>query len=156
MISRPILLLVVAALSAACEQLGIDDPVKLAAAKEAEARAVGSACRHSGRNLEDCYDTNPKASKAAIFAGWREMDAYMRENKIEVVSPEGKAGNAEPRKDAAAEEDKPAGKEAPPAKENAPAPPPAKKGASAKATAGSGRGIRVTQVDCLDLPQQFG
>ena len=60
------------------------------------------------------------------------------------------------RKDAAAEEDKPAGKEAPPAKENAPAPPPAKKGASAKATAGSGRGIRVTQVDCLDLPQQFG
>lgn len=88
MISRPILLLVVAALSAACEQLGIDDPVKLAAAKEAEARAVGSACRHSGRNLEDCYDTNPKASKAAIFAGWREMDAYMRENKIETVEPQ--------------------------------------------------------------------
>lgn len=153
---RTFLLLSVAALLAACEQLGIDDPVKLAAAKEAEARAIGSACRHSGRNLEDCYDTNPKASKAAVFAGWREMDAYMRENKIEVVLPEGKTGKPEPHKEAAAEEEKPAAKDVAPPKESTPAPGPAKKGASAKATAGSGRGVRVTQVDRLDFPRQLG
>ncbi|MCX7897644.1 MAG: hypothetical protein N2441_07210 [Rhodocyclaceae bacterium] len=75
-------------LLAACEQLGIEDPAKAAAAKEAEGRAVGGACRHAGRALEDCYTLNPKVSKAAIYAGWREMDAYMRENNIEVVPPQ--------------------------------------------------------------------
>lgn len=69
-------------LLAGCEQLGIEDPAKAAAAKEAEGRAIGSACRHSGRPLEDCYKLNAKAQKAAIFAGWRDMDAYMRENGI--------------------------------------------------------------------------
>lgn len=49
---------------------------------------MGSACRQGGRALEDCYQINPKASKAAIFTGWREMDAYMRENKIEEVKPQ--------------------------------------------------------------------
>ncbi|MDN3921397.1 hypothetical protein [Roseateles violae] len=72
---------------AACDQLGIDDPVKLAAAREAEGRAVGSACRHAVRAIEDCYALNPKAPKAAVFAGWREMDEYMRENKLEGVAP---------------------------------------------------------------------
>jgi len=71
----------------ACEQLGIEDPVKLAAAKEAEGKAVGSACRHALRAIEDCYTLNPKAHKAAVFAGWREMDEYMRENKLEGVAP---------------------------------------------------------------------
>ncbi|MCX8016652.1 MAG: hypothetical protein N2690_01925 [Rhodocyclaceae bacterium] len=70
---------------AACEQLGIEDPAKAAAAREAEGRAIGGACRHSGRALEDCYVLNPKAPKAAIYAGWRDMDAYMRENNIEIV-----------------------------------------------------------------------
>jgi hypothetical protein len=70
-----------------CEQLGIDDPVKVSAAKQAEGRAIGSGCRHSGRALEDCYGSNPKVSKAMIFEGWREMDAYMRENKIETMAP---------------------------------------------------------------------
>ncbi|MCX8086598.1 MAG: hypothetical protein N3C63_06780 [Rhodocyclaceae bacterium] len=70
---------------AGCEQLGIETPAQAAAAKEAEGRAIGGACRHSGRALEDCYTLNPKASKAAIYAGWRDMDAYMRENNIEVV-----------------------------------------------------------------------
>ena len=72
---------------AGCEQLGIEDPAKAAAAREAEGRAIGSACRHSGRALEDCYLLNSKASKAAIFGGWRDMDAYMRENSIEAVTP---------------------------------------------------------------------
>jgi hypothetical protein len=75
-----------AALSA-CEQLGIDDPAKVAALKEAEGKAVGSACRHAVRAIEDCYTLNPKAQKAAVYAGWREMDEYMRENKLEGVAP---------------------------------------------------------------------
>jgi len=70
---------------AGCDQLGLETPATAAAAKEAEGRAVGSACRHSGRALEDCYTLNPKAHKAAVFSGWRDMDAYMRENNIEVV-----------------------------------------------------------------------
>ncbi|WP_250207952.1 hypothetical protein [Curvibacter sp. CHRR-16] len=57
--------------------------------KEADAKAIGGACRHAMRSIEDCYGLNPKASKAAIFAGWREMDIYMRENKIEGVAPLG-------------------------------------------------------------------
>ncbi|MGM9513385.1 hypothetical protein ACS5PK_03945 [Roseateles sp. DB2] len=72
---------------AGCEWLGIDDPAKLAAAKEAEGKAVGSACRHAQRAIEDCYTLNPKAQKAAVFAGWKEMDEYMRENKLEGIAP---------------------------------------------------------------------
>lgn len=71
----------------ACDRLPIPDPNRAAAQKEQDAKAVGGACRHSGRALEDCYNLNPKASKAAIFAGWREMNDYMTENKIEVVVP---------------------------------------------------------------------
>ena len=74
-------------LLAGCEQLGIEDPAKLQAAKEAEGKAIGSACRHAVRAIEDCYVLNPKANKAAMFAGWREMDEYMRENKMEGVVP---------------------------------------------------------------------
>lgn len=73
---------------AGCEQLGFDDPARLAAVREAEGKAVGGACRHSGRALEDCYALNSKASKAAIFAGWRDMDAYMRENNIQAAIPQ--------------------------------------------------------------------
>lgn len=78
---------------AGCEQLGIEDPAKIAEAREAEGRAIGGACRHSGRALEDCYKLNGKASKSAIYAGWRDMDAYMRENNIAVV-PSGGTSNA--------------------------------------------------------------
>jgi hypothetical protein len=53
------------------------------AQKEADGKAIGGACRHAIRSIEDCYRTNDKASKTAIFTGWREMDQYMRENKIE-------------------------------------------------------------------------
>lgn len=74
-------------LLAACEQLGIPDPAKEAAAKEAEGKAIGSACRHAMRAIEDCYTLNPKAHKSAIYQGWREMDEYMRENKLEGVAP---------------------------------------------------------------------
>ncbi|MFZ6850153.1 hypothetical protein [Undibacterium sp. RuRC25W] len=72
----------------ACDRLGIADPAKEAAQKESDARATGSACRHAGRAIEDCYALNPDAARASIFAGWKEMNDYMRENKIEVVKPE--------------------------------------------------------------------
>jgi hypothetical protein len=59
------------------------------AQKEAEAKAIGSACRHGLRSIEDCYSLNEKAPKAAIFSGWKEMDQYMRDNKIEGVEAKG-------------------------------------------------------------------
>lgn len=84
----PAFLLICGLLLAGCEQLGIPDPAKVEAAREAEGKAIGGGCRHSGRALEDCYKLNPKASKAAIYAGWRDMDAYMRENNIPTVPSE--------------------------------------------------------------------
>ena len=72
---------------AGCEQLGIPDPAKEAAAAADEGKAVGAACRHSGRALEDCYALNPGAPKAAVFDGWRSMNDYMVENKLEIVPP---------------------------------------------------------------------
>ena len=75
------------ALLAGCEMLGIESPEKIAAFKEGEGKAIGGACRHANRALEDCYALNPRAPKAAVFAGWREMDEYMRENKIDGVAP---------------------------------------------------------------------
>lgn len=70
-----------------CDQLGIDTPQKTAERQLADAKAVGSACRHAMRAIEDCYTLNPKAEKSAVFAGWREMDEYMRENKLDGVAP---------------------------------------------------------------------
>lgn len=75
------------ALLGGCDQLGIDTPEKVAQRKGAEAKAIGAACRHAMRAIEDCYLLNPKADKSAVFEGWREMDEYMRENKIEGVAP---------------------------------------------------------------------
>jgi len=71
-----------ASLLAGCEALGIETATQIAAKKEAEAKAIGSACRHAVRSIEDCFGSNPRAGKAAVFAGWREMDEYMRENAI--------------------------------------------------------------------------
>lgn len=70
-----------------CDQLGIDTPAKVEERMTAEAKAVGTACRHAMRAIEDCYTLNPKMQKAAIADGWREMDEYMRENKIDGVEP---------------------------------------------------------------------
>lgn len=70
-----------------CDQLseraGFENPAKL----EAEGKAIGAACRHAGRGLEDCYRLNRTAQKAAVFAGWREMNDYMVKNNIEVIEP---------------------------------------------------------------------
>jgi hypothetical protein len=77
--------LTVAAFLSGCDALGIDSPEKLAAVRDADGKAIGGACRHAGRAIEDCYALNKKADKAAVFAGWRDMNDYMRENKIEPV-----------------------------------------------------------------------
>ena len=78
----------VAALLAGCEMIGIESPEKVAAAREADGKAIGAACRHAGRAIEDCYALNRKSDRAAIFEGWREMNDYMRENKIDAVAPQ--------------------------------------------------------------------
>lgn len=88
--------LALALLLTGCDALGIETPGKVAEKKDAEGRAIGSACRHAVRSLEDCYASNPKASKAAIFAGWREMDEYMRENDIPGMPSQASAAPATP------------------------------------------------------------
>jgi hypothetical protein len=83
------LLLTLAVLStlAGCDQLGLEAASVTAARVEADGKAVGAACRHGGRAIEDCFTLNRRVDKAAIYAGWREMDDYMRENKLEAVAP---------------------------------------------------------------------
>ena len=81
-------LLALAALAAGCDQLGIEAAGAVAARREADGKAVGGACRHAARAIEDCYAMNRKADRAAVFAGWREMNDYMRENKLDAVPPQ--------------------------------------------------------------------
>ncbi|WP_211243484.1 hypothetical protein [Chitiniphilus eburneus] len=50
-------------------------------------KAIGAACRHSGRALEDCYRRNPRVAKADIFDGWKEMNEYMQQKKLDIVPP---------------------------------------------------------------------
>ncbi len=70
-----------------CDQLGVETPAKAAERQLAEAKAIGGACRHALRAIEDCYTLNPKADKSSVFTGWREMDEYMRENKMDGIEP---------------------------------------------------------------------
>ena len=79
-----LLITAVALLLAGCEIPGMGPDPKIAL-REAEAKAIGGACKHGLRSIEDCYSLNDGASKAAIFSGWKDMDQYMRENKIEGV-----------------------------------------------------------------------
>ena len=67
----------------ACDKIPGLGPDPRIAQREEEAKAIGGACRHALRGLEDCYTLNPKAPKAQVFAGWKDMDAYMRENNIQ-------------------------------------------------------------------------
>lgn len=85
MSARPLFPLVAALLLTGCdaiyEALEIPNPNKM----KAEAKAVGAACRHSGRSLEDCYYLHPDLEKAAIFEGWREMNEYMLAKELPTV-----------------------------------------------------------------------
>ena len=82
-----LILMVVLPVFVGCDMLGIESPEKTAAVRDAEGRAIGGACRHAARAIEDCYALNRRADKAAVFAGWRDMNDYMRENNIEPVIP---------------------------------------------------------------------
>ncbi|MFO1219096.1 MAG: hypothetical protein U1E89_12035 [Burkholderiaceae bacterium] len=84
---RPALLLATLAL-AGCNLFGGDDTEAVAARREADGKAIGGACRHAGRAIEDCYTLNRRADRSAMYAGWREMNDYMRENKIDPVAPQ--------------------------------------------------------------------
>ena len=84
---RPFAPLLLCALLLGCDQLGIESASTTTARKEADGKAIGGACRHAGRAIEDCYTLNKKADKAAMYGGWREMSEYMRENKLEPVVP---------------------------------------------------------------------
>jgi hypothetical protein len=108
-----------ALLLAGCNLFGGGESAEvLAARKEAEGKAVGGACRHAGRAIEDCFALNKRADKAAVFAGWREMNDYMRDNKVETVTPLGtpapaeSAAKADAAPPATADEAKPAAKPA--------------------------------------------
>jgi len=74
-----------------CDLLGGESAEVLAGRREAEGKAVGGACRHAARAIEDCFALNKRADKAAVFAGWREMNDYMRDNKVDAVVPQGVA-----------------------------------------------------------------
>jgi hypothetical protein len=83
-------------------------PDPKAVQREADSKAIGGACRYALRGIEDCYTLNPKAIKSHVFTGWKDMDAYMRENKIDGV-----ASTAKPLPEEGAEPaDKPAEKTA--------------------------------------------
>ena len=67
MSARVLLVLAMAFALGGCDQLGLETPAKAAERKLAEARAIGSACRHAMRAIEDCYVLNPKADKSAVI-----------------------------------------------------------------------------------------
>lgn len=127
MITRLSLIAIALLSFAGCDQvnqkLGLEDPAKKEATTEAEAKAVGSACRHSGRAIEDCYSIYGWLPKAGVYAGWREMDEYMRQNQIETIAPQlppaEPPGAAKKKKKAAATEST---TETPPVKEGEAAP----------------------------------
>ena len=85
---KPVFLITAVMLLGGCDMLGIQGGAAKLAAQESEGKAIGGACRHAGRAIEDCYAFNPTASKAAVFAGWKAMNDYMAENKLEVVRPQ--------------------------------------------------------------------
>lgn len=91
---RLVLAVALPLLLGACDIPGMG-PDPRVAQREEEAKAIGGACRFAVRGIEDCYANNPKASKAAIFTGWKDMDGYMRENKIEGI-PAGATAAASP------------------------------------------------------------
>jgi hypothetical protein len=84
-----------------CDALGIETATQINAKREAEARAIGSACRYALRGIEDCFAGNSKAGKAAVFEGWKEMDQYMRDNQLVGLPSGDEAPKSESGSDAA-------------------------------------------------------
>lgn len=69
------------------DYLGLKTQTQISAEAEAEGKAVGGACRHAGRAIEDCYSLNPGLPRAAVFQGWIDMNTYMLEHDIAEVPP---------------------------------------------------------------------
>ncbi|NMM12682.1 MAG: hypothetical protein HHJ17_03940 [Rhodoferax sp.] len=99
--TQRLIITAIALLLAGCEIPGMEPDPRIAK-READAKAIGSACRHGLRSIEDCYSLNEDASKADIFSGWKDMDQYMRENKIEGVRAS--VGKTEPAEEVVTEE----------------------------------------------------
>ena len=114
MIVRPLFFAVCLLLTSACDQLGIETPLQMELKRAAEGKALGGSCRQAGRALEDCYQINPRFPKAAIFEGWKDMDAYMRDNKLDNIAPEFPMKPPESKKKADEAEDEPEAKPAKP------------------------------------------
>ena len=70
------------------QQMGIESQATKDARADADGKAVGGACRQSGRAIEDCYSIYSWLPRASVYEGWRDMDAYMRDNKLETVEPQ--------------------------------------------------------------------
>ena len=83
MILRLIPVLAITLLITGCDVASVLGPDPRTAQREADGRAIGGACRHAMRGIEDCYRLNERSPKTAIYEGWKEMDLYMRENKLE-------------------------------------------------------------------------
>ena len=88
-----VLLLPIFLMLSACDQV-----VALLNKQQANGKAIGAACRHSGRSLEDCFRRNARVAKADIFSGWKEMNEYMQAKKINEVPapPDVKTGSLSP------------------------------------------------------------
>lgn len=69
------------------EHLGFEPAEQKAERLFSEGKAVGNACRHAGRAIEDCYTIYNWLPRAGIFEGWLAMDKYMREHSIKPVVP---------------------------------------------------------------------
>jgi len=80
----PLALILLAGCDRLYERAGLPDPAKVLA----EGKAIGGACRHAGRGLEDCYVLNPTASKSAIYDGWKEMHEYMAKHGMQAIPPQ--------------------------------------------------------------------
>lgn len=78
-------------------------------AKESN-KAIGAACRQTGRSLEECYLRNPEADKAQVYAGWREMHEYMVKQKLDTMPPPHDVAGAGTDSSAPAAEHKPEAK----------------------------------------------
>lgn len=65
----------------------LPDPEAEAKKAEDEAAATGSGCRQAGRSLEDCYLRNEGLNRTGALRGWRDMDEYMRTNKLDPQPP---------------------------------------------------------------------
>jgi hypothetical protein len=111
------LLVLLSGCDAIQQQMGIETAAKVAR-DDADGRAVGGACRQSGRAIEDCYSIYSWLPRASIYEGWRDMDAYMRENKLETIAPQLPPVQPPP----------------PPQPKTRKKPPPAKDGATQKST----------------------